>query len=240
MKIKKKKKDRGINKTEIIILLFGILFILLILYVNAADPVSPDSISVSKNETKGAASSQIVNISGGYIATLNLNATIQDSRWKAFVGNVSGSYTLDDSSGATIYDWTLSSITGRVYATRKTTSVTWGSIVCASVANLNAENTYLSHTSPDDNLNVTFNTTAGATHNPFYVGGVLIPADTCPTLNTYRNDNPQDSYFEEMALYDTSTLVYATIMEQDEVGYDGATYDFQMVEGFKLEIIILN
>jgi hypothetical protein len=41
--------------------------------------------------------------------------------------------------------------------------------------------------------------------------------------------------FEEIALYDGATeagggnIIYASILEEDVAGYDGATYDFQMI-----------
>jgi hypothetical protein len=32
-----------------------------------------------------------------------------------------------------------------------------------------------------------------------------------------------------MALYDSTSIIYATILENDLAGYDGQTYDFQML-----------
>ena len=34
-------------------------------------------------------------------------------------------------------------------------------------------------------------------------------------LNTYTNSNPQDDDFEEMALYDSTSIIYATILEDN-------------------------
>ena len=56
-----------------------------------------------------------------------------------------------------------------------------------------------------------------------------IAANQCPTLNTYINNVSQDTDFEEMALYDSTSIIYATILENDLAGYDGQTYDFQML-----------
>ena len=212
------------------ILLMGILFSILLLgFVLAADPVYPDQVSYGSNETKNASAALLVNVSGGVISNFNLSATIQNPRWKAFVGEVVGQFTLDDSSGSTIYDWTLATITGRVYATRKTTSVTWAGIGCASVGELEAENNAMHLTNRDDNITATFNTTAGATHDTFNVGSGIISANTCPTLNTRVSDAAQDNFFEEMALHDGTDIVYATILEEDQTGYDGNNYDFQMI-----------
>jgi len=230
-KIIERKAERKNKRKSLAIEIVLVFMIILILFVNAkaADLQGPDSVEVVDNETKGVVSAKMINISGGRIATLNVNATIQNPRWKGFVGNVTGKFTLDDSSGSTLYDWSLTSITGRVYSTRNSTSVTWASINCSNITHLNQENINLNHTNVNDNLNVTFNLTAGATHNPLWVGGVYLSANTCPTLNTYKSDAAQDVDFEEVALYDRTNIVYATILEEDVTGFDGGKYDFQMI-----------
>lgn len=230
-----KKRTKVIEEVFVLLIIsLMALFLLMPFAVNAADPVGPDSLSVVANETKGAASAQMLNISGGRIATLNLNATIQNPRWKGFVGNVTGKFTLDDVGGSTLFDWTLTSITGRIYSTRNSTSVTWASITCSNNTHLRQEEINMNHTNPNDNITKTFNATNDSatsygSHNPFWVGSVYISANSCPTLNTYVNDVAQNTNFEEMALYDTTNIVYATIMEEDVTGFDGATYDFQMI-----------
>jgi hypothetical protein len=218
-------------KNEVKIFLVGLIFVILSMsLIFAADPVYPDQVDFGNNETKAATSSLSVNVSGGYVSNFNLTANVQNQRWKAFVGQVIGQFTLDDSGGSTIYDWTLSTVTGRVYATRKSAAVTWTGIDCASVAQMEAENTALSLTNIDDNITATFDDT---THAAFPVGPESITGNSCPTLNTYRNgvktqDAGQD--FEEMVLYETGgDLVYATIMEDDATGYDNQDYDFQMI-----------
>jgi len=212
------------------VLFFAFLGIIIVTsLVSAVDPYGPDNLNVISNETKTSPSAQMVNISGGRIATLNLSATVQNTRWKAFVGNVTGKFTLDDSSGSTIFDWTISTLTGRVYATRNSTSVEWSSIACSSVANLEQENYDMNHTNSYDNITATFNTTASATHEAFYVGSTLISANSCPTLNAYSNSVADDNYWEEMALYDNTNVVYAAILEDDQAGFDNADYDFQMI-----------
>jgi hypothetical protein len=218
-------KEKSIKKREWF--LSGvILIVLLINFVLAADPTGPDSIIFGTNETKTASSAQAINLSGGRILSFNISATTQNPHWKAFIGSVTGTFTLDDSDGATIYNWSLSSISGRVYTTRANTTVTWSSIECANETTMEAENSALNHTSIDDNITTTFDDT---THSLFWVGSTSITANSCPTLNTFVNNQTQDSTFEEMVLYDSSNIVYATILEEDSTGYDGQDYDFQMI-----------
>ena len=72
----------------------------------------------------------------------------------------------------------------------------------------------------------TFN---NVTHSPFQAAGNNIYINTCPTLNTYRNNATQDIDFEEMILSDKTHNLYTTILEDDSIGYDGTLYDFQMI-----------
>ena len=81
----------------------------------------------------------------------------------------------------------------------------------------------------NDNLNITFNLTAGATHRQFIVGSKTFPANYCPTLNTYVNNVTQDTHFEEMALYDGTNVVYSTNIDKNTNGFDSNSYDFQMI-----------
>ena len=213
------------NKNNLIIGMMLIAALFSISFAFAYTPEGPDEVVNGTSTTKQSVDSVMVNMSGGTITPINLSATIQNPRWKAFVGQVTGSYTLDDSSGSTIYDWALSTITGRVYATRISSAIAWENINCSTSAQLTSENTAMSHTSPNDNITATF---SGSTYSPFYVGPVLIP-NTCPSLQTYTN-NVSNTNFQEIALNAGSgNMVFATIINEDATGYNGQAYDFQMI-----------
>lgn len=221
---KQKEKQRGT-----VLLLIGILLTTFsLMFVVAVDPAGPSGFLSTENRTSAALNAQMINISGGTIAVMNLTANVQNPRWKAFIGQVVGAFSLDDATGSTIYDWTLSTVTGRVYTTRASGAIGWSSIACATTTELETENVAMSHSNADDNITATFDDT---THSNFYVGSVLIAQNTCThTLNTYINSGSQDTDFEEIVLEDGSTnIVYATILEENVVGYDGSAYDFQMI-----------
>ncbi|MBR9705069.1 hypothetical protein GOV12_06670 [Candidatus Pacearchaeota archaeon] len=228
--MKKKQMEKKISKQIlIVIIVFSIITGLFIVNVNASDPEGPDDLSITSNTTKPTPTAQMVNVSGGRMIQMNLTVSTQNPRWKAFIGHVIGKFTLRDSNGAEIYDWTLSSSTGRVYATRQSSSPNWTAVNCSNLTHLNTENSALQHTNTNDNLSATFNISTNATHTAFYVGGVYVNANTCPTLNTYVDNLTQDSDFEEVALYDNSNTFYAAILEDDMQGYDSLDYDFQMI-----------
>jgi len=194
-------------------------------YVSAV-PWGPRGVNITDNETRSIANPAFVNTSGGYVATLNMTAIIQNLRWKAFVGWVSGKFTLDDSSGSTIYDWALSGISGEIYATMNSTTVSWTSINCSNTTLLEAENNRLSHTTSGDNISSTF---SSRSHNTFWVAANPIYNNTCPSLRTYVNNATQASHFNETVLYDGASLVYSTIIENRIQGFDSNNYDFQMI-----------
>lgn len=229
MNNKKSKIIKSINKIFFIILII-ILFFLFVNLTFAGNPIPPSSIVIISNETKEVSNSSgtMLNTSGSYITTINISTISQNLRWKAFVGWVTGKYALDNVNGSTIYDWTMISTTGNVYATRNSSIISWSNIVCANNSTMHTENLMMNHTKASDNITATFS--RSSTHQAFSVGTVSFNASQCPTLNTYVGNTTQDTYFEEMALYDgSSSLIYATIMNPGKTGYDSKTYDFQLI-----------
>jgi len=225
----RKEVKRG-NLTYAYVIGIAVVVTILVLYgVEAANPTGPDSIEIIRNVTKNTTTTKMLNVSGGRIVTLDINATVQNPRWKAFVGNVTGKFTLMDTEGAIVFDWSIASMTGRVYATANSTALSWATINCSNVTTLEAENVRMNHTRSDDNITRTFNSSGNGTHDEFYVANRQMPANTCPTLNTYNNSLAQDTIFEEAALFDGSNTIYAALLEQDMGGYNNYKYDFQMI-----------
>ena len=225
---RKEVKLRSCTYALSLVILF-ILAVLVMQLVAAADPSGPDSIDVIRNVTKNTTTTKMLNVSGGRIVTLNVNATVQDIRWKAFVGNVTGKFTLMDPEGATVFDWAIASMTGRIYATANSTALSWANVNCSNTTHLETENVRMNHTRSDDNISITFNASGEKNHSEFYVGNRLMPANTCPSLNTYKNSLTQNVDFEEVALYDGNNIIYASILEEDVAGYNNYEYDFQMI-----------
>ena len=218
-------RERG-GDSNLIFIALAILFLSIISYSSLVSsvPTGPSNINVTSNETKAPTNGTMVNISGGYLSKLNITATVQNEKWKAFLGWIDGRFTLDDASGSTIYDWSLSTVSGEVYSTRQSGAITWGSIACANSTQINAEDVALEHTG-SDNISSTFSENNTDT---YIVSGIPIGVNNCFSTNTYNDTGAQDTLFEEIVLYDTSNIVYATKIS-NEVGYDGSNYDFQMI-----------
>ena len=215
------------ESTSILLVLIVGLILLGFTFVTAA-PEAPD-ITVYGNQTKPIASAAFLNTSGGSITTMLLNATTQNTRWKAYVGNITGKLTLMDASNYSLFDWGITTaLTGEIYATRQSGSINWNTINCSSRMNVASEEIAMNHTSnPNDNISVTFSSTS---HNSFFVGSIPITADSCYSLHTNVNGSAQSSDFSELLLHDSSSLIYTTLIENNKDGYrPGSQYDFQMI-----------
>ncbi|MFH1849936.1 MAG: hypothetical protein ABH879_07190 [archaeon] len=208
-----------------------VLFVVLVLSVAYAEPIGP-AVKYVKNSSRNNSAAALINTTGGSITTMVLNASQQNMRWKAYVGNVSGELSLRDADNYSIFDWSLGTIEGEVYATRSSDSVNWSHINCSNSTHIYNEELAMNHTNnPNDNITATF---AAKDHSPFYIGTRLISADSCYSIHTNVNGSNQSSSFEEMVLYDGTgstggNFVYATLIENDVFGYDRSKYDFQMI-----------
>ena len=220
------------RKTSIILLF--VLMLNLVLLINKPGALAaPQGASITYNYTENASvrSADYSTAAGGSFTTMVLNITSQTSKWKAYVGNVTGKLTLDNSNNMTIYDWALTVVQGEVYVSRNN-SVNFTSLACANRGNLTAEDTLLSiNSSSDDSINKTFNQTK---HKSFVIGGTgTIQNSTCFALATYVNDTAQpadeNATFQEILLSDRVNLVFVAIINDNKAGFDLGSYDFQLI-----------
>jgi len=219
-----------------LLLLFGLSLLALQVF---GTPAAPQITHISNETSVATGTGRLINESGhtgGRIITMNLDAVQQNIHWKAYVGNVSGAYALEDASGYSIYEWAVASFTGEVYVTR-IDNVSWTGVVCANATHVEQEMTEFNHSyiyNADDNINETFY--LAANHSPFSVGDLQFVAAQCNySINTYVNDSPQTTtgFFDEILLFDNATknLVYVTLMENSAWGYrnDSRQYDYQIM-----------
>jgi hypothetical protein len=70
-------------------------------------------------------------------------------------------------------------------------------------------------------------------HKSFYVSTTHIANSTCRSIATYVNDAKQavseSAVFQEVLLTDNANIVYATLLEDNSIGFDNGRYDFQMI-----------
>lgn len=222
-------RDRRTANHVVLSALLVMMFILCASSMYGA-PQGP-TITSNNTETPTPQPATQITTAGGSFTTLVLNATQQTPRWKAYAGNVTGRLVLDDSTSRSIFDWTLASVTGEVYASRNG-SVDWASIVCANQTTILNEDTFLNMSqSNPDTINRTF---VNKVHRSFYVGTTLIQNSTCNAIATYVNDTAQtpseNANFQEILLQDSSSrMVYSTLINQNATGFNLQRYDFQLI-----------
>jgi len=120
--------------------------------------------------------------------------------------------------------------------------VDWTNMKCASPAMIHNESGRLGHSYNIDNdaLNRTFlnDTTFHTNAMDFTVGDKYIDASAQNCSGTFMNTKPdtdgtdqwQMTVLEDgLADFADGDLVYASIIEDDKTGYNGGTYDFQMI-----------
>lgn len=208
--------------------IIAILFLLAVSLAYALEPSGPE-IYVDRIDNGSVRPATSITTSGGTIATIVLNATTQNPHWKAYVGNVTGSMVLEDAQGYSIYQWNVTIPAGEVYVTRND-SIDWPSIRCANSSNIAGEEILMNHTaSADDSISKTFTRNV---HKSFWTGDVEFIQNQCNhTLSTFVNGSMQSStsFFQEVVLWDTGNIVYATMMENSVIGFNTRAYDFQMI-----------
>jgi hypothetical protein len=233
MNIEKQNFIEKIMLTVFLVLLASMLLASAMFSVLAV-PEGP-SVTFDSNTTKTASNGTGPRSDGkGVITILKLNAAQQNMRWKAYLGNVTGTFVLQDAEGYKIYAWpATSSVTGQVFISRNS-SLTWTTIDCSNSTINQNEETDLSITdSSFDSITSTF---SASNHTSFLVATRNMTG--CPTAYPYVNSTAQTSNssankFQEVLLGTrdaSNVLVYAGLMEQDYSNYkNGTISDFQMI-----------
>ncbi len=226
---------KHIQKQVKLLLLLACLtayFTIFIIHFAYADPKGADLTYVNTETFSPSPESRTDD--GGNIVTLTINVEQQDDAWKGYVGNVTGVYVLKNSNNYSIYEWPAAAvITGEVYISRNSSlNFSSGAITCANAGEISAEESFFGMVSGDtDKIINTFNTT---NHSAFNVGSNIIVQDSCNATALWVNDTVQTpsntSVFQEIILHDGSTLLYASLINDNKVGFDNTTsYDFQAI-----------
>ena len=152
--------------------------------------------------------------------------------WQGYYGNVSGAIRLADSSGNPMYNWSLASPAGEVFASTAS-SITWSSIDCFNwTADGTAlETAYNIGATDADGVNETFEAYGSNAHADFSVGTVTFNATTaCRSADIFDSTGASvDGNFEEVLLHDGTNTVFAALLEEDLSGFDSSSHDFQML-----------
>jgi hypothetical protein len=172
--------------------------------------------------------------------------------WAGYYGNVSGAIQLADSGNNILYNWTLSSPEGEVFASTND-SISWNDVQCF---NFTSSGTYIDESGNGgttnshgtnitiletqygienndlDGVDETFYLLGVGTHNTFYVNANEFIEGECPNTRIFDSSGSgNDDNFEEILLYEptTSSVIFASLLNEDLPGFDSNPHDFEMI-----------
>lgn len=198
------------------------------------------------------------NAIAGNITEMDVSGFSITQSWQGYFGNVTGVITLEDSGGNVMYNWSESSPEGEIFASTNDT-LEWNYIQCFNLTadgsyqndNGNAGATSLFGTNmaileeefniswdDADGVNETFQLDGsqeageGLTHHRFWVNNLEFAEGECLSTHLFADSkSSEDDAFQEVLLYEPSTfsVVFTTILDEDEPGFDDRLHDFQMI-----------
>lgn len=202
---------------------------LMSLYAVTAAPNGADTVTQvdSSRAPVDSTSDQSVPAMAGNVTQLEIIGTAITTSWQGFYGNVTGSLVLADAGGNNMYNWSLTSPSGEVYASRSN-AVTWANIDCSSADNITAEESALGQNAADpDSVSNTY-TSIG--HPGFDVGSATV--NNCPSTQAFNSGGTAGTGFWQVLLNDETNTVYATVLDAaPDTGFDGNDWDFELLVG---------
>lgn len=215
--------------------LVAFLIAIAILAVAYAEPTGPDSLKQIKSERMKPRASTSVPAQAGNVTELNINVTSVTKTWQGYFGNVTGRLTLADARNLSMYEWGVANPHGQVYASPSQIT-NWADAECF---NYSASSPELNLSELEKSINVGANDPDGVNETfkynfagSFWVGNVRVNSTSgCKASYTYKQSQNQTVNFAEVLLTDKTNIIYTTIIEDNIMGFDNRTHDFQMLVG---------
>lgn len=205
-----------------------------IIRTTQAEPFGAN-VSVLSSSRRNVSTTGQVEAVAGNVTELNINAASVTKHWQGYYGNVSGNIQLGDSNGYNLYSWQSASPRGEIFASRSNSLINWTGVGCANSAQIINEDAFVgAHPGQSvDSVNKTFNYTG---HPAFSIGARGISG--CRSVSVFGSG--EGNVFWESILIDNGTdlagssddiLLYTGLIDPDRIGFNGNTYDFQMLVG---------
>jgi len=246
------------NRVNRLFVLSVLLVVLLSVSVLAVQPFGASVTPGTSTRAPEDAAGNHPNAIAGNITELTIFGFSVTQSWQGYFGNVTGVITLNDNLDNVMYNWSLASPQGEIYASTNN-SIVWNYIQCF---NLTAVASYASDTNNNgstsqfgtnvtglesefgilwddvDGVNETFNYNGtqaqgeNFNHSLFYTNNLLFTEGECVATHLFADSNSsEDNAFQEVLMYEPSTrsVVFTTILDEDEQGFDDKPHDFQMI-----------
>jgi hypothetical protein len=193
---------------------------------------------------------QPIQAQAGNVTEINIFGYSPTQTWQGYFGNISGTIQLADAGDNVMYNWSLASPQGEIYASLNS-SIDWTNIQCfnftatgtrASDGSATRGNTSLDGTNLTqlealfnidwddvDGINETF---SSFDHDAFYTNNLEFSENECRSTKLFGNSGMGvDGEFEEVLMYEpiSESIVFASIIDEDVLGFDGRSHDFEML-----------
>jgi hypothetical protein len=239
------------NTMFLVALSVVVLSIAILLPITQAAPGGA-SITPLLNETAPVDSAGEHSSIAGNVTELTITGFSTTQSWQGYFGNVTGVIQLADSSDAVLYNWSLATPEGEVYASRNS-SITWTNIQCfnfTAKGNYTAEpggggttslygtnttgleNEFNIASDDVDGVNETFTLSGGGTHDAFFTASQSFSEGECQSTRVFGDTGAGvNDEFEEVLLYEPTSrsVVFASILDDNLGGFDNNLYDFEML-----------
>ncbi len=161
----------------------------------------------------------------GNITELAISGYSITQSWQGYFGNVTGTIMLADNSDNVMYNWSLASPEGEIYASNSS-SVAWEGIQCYDEpTNMTFfENMFGISTADADGLNETFNLN---NHAEFFTNNKQFTTGLCNSTKLYNSVGT--GTFDEVLLTDGPNIIFASLLLNDADGFDNNPHDFEMM-----------
>jgi hypothetical protein len=210
--------------------------------------ISPNGAQLTgiKNETAQTAAPTSAQAIAGNVTELNIFGYSTTQTWQGYFGNITGTIQLVDGAGNAMYNWSATNPEGEIFASLND-SLIWTNIQCF---NFTADGSYsgdssqsgntslhgMNLTQLESNFNIEPNDVDGVNetfvfqdHPLFYVNSLMFSQGECKNTRIYNSSG--QGAFDEVLLYspDNRQVVFASILKDNAIGFDGRAYDFEML-----------
>jgi len=246
------------NRVNRLFFLSVILVVLLSVTGLAVEPFGANVEQESSTRALEDIAGNNSNAIAGNVTELTIFSYSITQAWQGYFGNVTGSIILADNNDNIMYNWSVASPQGEIYASTNN-SLFWGYVQCF---NLTAQGTYANDLNNNgstslfgtnmtilenefgilwddyDGVNETFDLLGaqengeGLTHDLFYTNNLEFEEGECVSTHLFADSNSsEDSAFQEVIMYEPSTasVIFTTLLDEDEFGFDDNPHDFQMI-----------
>ena len=209
----------------------ALMALIAVVPAGAADPTNATASTVSNASYSDASVAQSAVAEGGNITEVTVGVSLQTNKWQGYYGTITSGFSLKNSGGTSMYDWSGTTVAGEVYATQDSdvTAAEWAALEGKTGANV--DTAFIFTGTDADSAANTFNLEPAANVT---VGNNNVTAVNDSEVKT--KNNAGTAIWETIALGplsvaagEYSKMVFAGVIIDGGNAYDNSAKDFQMI-----------